>query len=107
MIATHSKQGQSFEVRWQCDELHKAYAITIANRNGSVYVTVVREAPELTGKLLHGWAEGVTYDTLTADEIQRSVKRANAVNRIKREVIQAVKIWTKANEENNRVNWEN
>jgi len=34
------------------------------------------------GKTLHQWDSQVTYETLTLEEIQRSVERANATNGI-------------------------
>jgi len=45
-------------------------------------VSQTREAPELIGKALHRWDDTVSYQTLTYEEIIRSVQRADIVNHL-------------------------
>jgi len=62
-------------------------------RQGIMFVSRTRKIPEYIGKALHCWAKDVSYKTLTHDEVQRSVKRADAVNNLKEDVLQAALIW--------------
>ena len=79
-IALNSISGQKYEIRLQVPERQIVYVTRLANRKRSLYITSIREAPELTGKALHCWLNNVSYRMLTHNEIQRSVKRADAVN---------------------------
>jgi len=44
-----------------------------------MFIRKTREKPELIGKALHCWPSKVTYSTLTHDEVQKGVLRADAV----------------------------
>jgi len=64
-----------------------------------MFVSKIREATKLNGKALHCWLNDVSYQTLTNDELQRSVERADAVNKIRTDVLHAATIWYKRGEE--------
>jgi len=92
--------GRQYEIRLQVPEKQTVYVARLADRNRSLYVVSIRETPELTGKALHCWFRNTSYQTLTHDEIQQSVKRADAVNNIKEDVSQAAIIWHKQRKRN-------
>jgi len=94
-IIFRSEYGQKYEIRIRDANTQMTYSTQITNRKGALYVGNTREAPELNGRLLHIWASGVNYHMLTTDEIQRSVERANVVNRIKAEIQRAARILEK------------
>jgi len=47
----------------------------------------------MIGRALHCWLNGVRYKTLTHDEIQESVIRAEAVNSLTKDVLRAALAW--------------
>lgn len=92
-LAFNSKDGQDYEVRLQIPEQQTIYRTQIAKRQGTLYIRKTKEAPEQIGKALHCWLNDVKYHTLTHDEVQRSVKRADAVNNLTEDVLQAALLW--------------
>jgi len=55
-------------------------SVTLRLKDNTIYVRPVKVAPGLIGKMLHQWNLQVTYQTLTLEEIQSSVNRADATN---------------------------
>lgn len=94
-IACNSVSGQAYELRVQVSATGMTYELKLANRSGSIYVTRIREAAKLNEKALHCWLPDTSYQTLNTDEIHRSIKRADAVNKINEDVQYAMAIWKK------------
>jgi len=51
--------------------------VRLATRVRGIYVTSVREAPELIGKLLHCWDKSTNYNTLNIEKIIFSSEHAD------------------------------
>jgi len=54
-----------------------------------MFVSKTREAPELIEEALHCWPNEGSYSTLTHEEVYKGVIRADAVNSLSEDVLQA------------------
>ena len=97
-VLFNSEEGQDYEIRLQVPERLTVYTTQLANRNGRLFIRNTREVPELIGKALHCWPNNVNYHMLTPDEVWNSVKRANAVNKLTEDVLQAAIRWKQRRE---------
>jgi len=97
-VLFNSEEGQDYEIRLQGPENQTVYTTQLANRNGRLFIRNTREVPELIGKALHCWPNNVNYHMLTPDEVWNSVKRANAVNKLTEDVLQAAIRWKQRRE---------
>jgi len=80
LLNLNSKNGDTYAVRLRIVTTQTIYAIRLANKSDSIYITKMRDAPELTNKTLHQWDFMTTYPTLIIKEITNSVERANVLN---------------------------
>jgi len=92
-LAFNSKEGHDYEIRIQVPERQTVYKTQIAIQNGATFIRKTQEAPELIGKALHCWPNGVSYNTLNHDEVQKSVTRADTVNNLTEDVLRAALAW--------------
>jgi len=49
-------------------------------QKGAIYVRYVHNAPELVNKMLHHWNSRLTYQTLSVQDVEDSVGRADILN---------------------------
>ena len=63
------------------EDFATTYGLKLVNRHRAVYVTRLWEESKVDEMGLHCWLPGVTYKTLTEDEINRSVLRAVAIGK--------------------------
>jgi len=75
------------------EEKRTVYVTHIAKRQGILFARRTRERPELFGRALHCWQNDVNYKTLTSEELQRSVTRADVVNQLTEDELQAALLW--------------
>jgi len=87
--------GQAYEVRMRVKELQMTYGLRLANRTGSIYVTRMWDVPKDNENELHCWLPDVSYQTLSADEINKSSQRAEAIGQATKAVRYAMAIWQK------------
>ena len=92
-IGCNSIHGQSFEIRMRIEEFATTYGLKLVNRQRAVYVKRLWEVSKADEVALHCWLPGVTYKTLTEDEINRSVLRASAIGDTVKAVQHAMSIW--------------
>jgi len=74
-------------------ETASTYGLKLANRQRAVFVKRLWEVSKADEVALHCWLPGVTYRTLTEDEINRSVRRADAIGETVKAVQHAMSIW--------------
>jgi len=67
----------------------------MVERNRCIYVTSMWELPKDKENELHCWLPDVSYQTLSADEINRSAQRAEALGKVIRAVRYVMAIWPK------------
>jgi len=79
-LILNAKSGHEIQLRVKVPEEQMVYMSSLMLRHGTMYVRCVHIAPELRGKILYKWDSQTTYETLTIEEIQRSIKCANALN---------------------------
>jgi len=104
-ITCNSIIAQKYLLRIKIADDDMPYEIQLVNRNrGSIYITHFKRATELKGKVLHCWLPDVSYHKLTADEINRSVQRADAINKLKEDLKYMVAIWRKSETKTAEIN---
>jgi len=79
-LTLNAKDGYDVELRIMVPEEQTIYRSKIRMRGGTIFVQKVRKATEVVGKVLHQWDDQVSYQTLTLEEIIRSVQRADVAN---------------------------
>jgi len=79
-LTLNAKDGYDVELRIMVPEGQTIYRSKIRMRGGTIFVQKVRKATEVVGKVLHQWDDQVSYQTLTLEEIIRSVQRADVAN---------------------------
>jgi len=79
-LTLNAKDGYDVELRIMVPEEQTICRSKIRMRGGTIFVQKVRKATELVGKVLHQWDDQVSYQTLTLEEIIRSVQRADVAN---------------------------
>jgi len=79
-LTLNAKGGYEIELRIMVPEEQTIYRSKICMRGGTIFVQQIRKATELVGKALHQWVDRVNYQTLTLEEIIRSVQRADLTN---------------------------
>jgi len=80
-------------------EFATTYSSKVVNPNRSVYVTRLWEVPKADEMALHCWLPDINYRTLTLDEINRSVLRAQAIGETVKAVQHAMTIWKRPEQE--------
>ena len=81
------------EAQMRVKETASTYGLKLANRQRAVFVKRLWEVSKADEVALHCWLTGVTYRTLTEDEINRSVRRADAIGETVKAVQHAMSIW--------------
>ena len=79
-LTLNAKDGYDVELRIMVPEGQTIYRSKIRMRGGTIFVQKVRKATEVVGKVLPQWDDQVSYQTLTLEEIIRSVQRADVAN---------------------------
>ena len=97
-IVLNSKNGQSYKIRLRIVERQTVYEIHLTRYQTMIRVNKVMEKPELMSKILHHWIGDENYQTLQFDDITKSVKRANFVNRNGKDVVTAINAQDHQNE---------
>jgi len=69
MVDSKCKSGRDVETCTAVPEIQTAYRTTITVRQGTMFVSKTREAPELIEKALHCWTSEVSYSILTHEEV--------------------------------------
>ena len=94
-IGCNSVTGQTFEIRMRVAQMETTYGLRLSNRAGSIHVTHMCEVTKANENELHCWLPDISYWTLTVDEIQRSMQRAEAIGKVKIALQYAMAIWQK------------
>jgi len=76
----NEENGHEIELRIPVPQEQKVCTSCLSLKHNDIYVRYVNDAPGLVGKTLHQWNSQVNYQTLTLEEIIRSVQRANITN---------------------------
>jgi len=92
-MTLNGREGHDYEIHITVPEKQTVYKNQATMRQGGMFIRKTREAPELLGKALHCWPNRVNYNTLTHDEVQKSVLRADAVNNLAEDVLRAALAW--------------
>jgi len=79
-LTLNAKDGYDVEIRIRVPEKQTMYKSKMCMRQGAIFVRQTQEAPELIDKLWHQRDNKVNYNTLTLEEIIRSVQRADLIN---------------------------
>jgi len=79
-LTVNAKKGDDVEIRIKVPEEQTVYKSKICIRQGTLFVQHIQKAPELIDRVLHQWSDQANYDTLTIEEIIRSVQRADLTN---------------------------
>jgi len=77
-LTLNAKNG--YEIDIPVPEEQTNYESKLHLKGGTNFVRRVQDTPRLIGKVLHQWDINVTYQTLTLEEIIRSVQRADITN---------------------------
>jgi len=79
-LTLNVKDGYEIELRIPLHEEQTVYESKLHLKDGTIFVRRIQDAPRLIGKALHQWDINVNYQTLTLEEIIRSVQRADITN---------------------------
>jgi len=82
-LTLNTRNGYEIEMRMQVPEEQMTYTSSLVLKRSAIRVRYIHATPGLLGEVLHQWDTYVSYETLTLEEIQCSVDRANATNAIR------------------------
>lgn len=77
-LAWHGESEKQIELRMV--EPWKQTYMQLILQKGAIYVRYVHNAPELVNKMLHHWNSRLTYQTLSVQDVEDSVGRADILN---------------------------
>jgi len=77
-LMINAETGDKVDLRILEPSEQKVYMSDLAVQKTGVYVQRMREVPMSTNEILHIWEPSVNYQTLTLEEIQLSIERAEA-----------------------------
>lgn len=81
-LTLNTRNGYELDLRIPVPEEQTVYESKLRLKDNTIYVRKIQVAPGLIGKALHQWDSKVNYQTLTPEEIMRSVQCADITNLI-------------------------
>jgi len=78
-LVNNATPGYEIPLRVPDSLERQIYEAELVTKGRTIYITNIRKAPELIGKLLHCWDEGTNYNTLTMEKIMYSSEHADLI----------------------------